>query len=94
MLGLKSMTRHWIAKGLFDHGIMTIAQLCAKTEAEIRQINIINGKNMACLKDALDGYGLRFGMSAEELAAYKKEYWREWRRNYMRMKSQLKQAKA
>ena len=90
MLNLRVRGRNWIVKGLFDNGIMTIAQLCAKSEADVMQINIINGKNMVCLQEALEEYGLRLGMSAEELADYKRAYWIDYNREYRKRNKQSK----
>lgn len=64
-----------IRKALMKAGIVTIEDLCRKTEEELSNIPFIKGKNLQAIKDMLAEKGLHTGMSQEEINVYDTIYW-------------------
>ena len=64
-----------IRKALMKAGIVTIEDLCRKTEEELSNIPFIKGKNLQATKDMLAKKGLHTGMSQEEINVYDTIYW-------------------
>lgn len=64
-----------IRKALMQAGIVTVEDLCRKTEEELSSIPFIKGKNLQAIKDLLAEKGLHTGMSKEETDVYNSIYW-------------------
>lgn len=64
-----------IRKALIQAGIVTIEDLCRKTEEELSSIPFIKGKNLQAIKDMLAEKGLHTGISQEEINVYDTIYW-------------------
>lgn len=64
-----------IRKALMQAGIVTVEDLCRKTEEELSSIPFIKGKNLQAIKDLLAEKGLHTGMSKEEADVYNSIYW-------------------
>lgn len=64
-----------IRKALMQAGLVTVADLCRKTEEELSRIPYIKGINLQAINDILAENGLRTGMSQDELDVYNTIYW-------------------
>lgn len=56
---------------LYHNGILSVENFCQKTESEIRSIEGITPYMLVKFNEFLEHYGLRFGMTKEEVLEYK-----------------------
>ena len=59
-----------VKKDVVHFGINTVLELCTKNEEELHRIPSFNDELISNLGEALDEYGLHFGMSEAELDDY------------------------
>ena len=85
---IASRLRHIIYRALVKRGIVTVTDLCTKSEDDIGRLPGFKSGNTEVIKAGLAQVGLHLGMSETELSEYRRrflrEYWREAKRKQKR----------
>jgi len=74
-LYIKSGNHNNIRRYLMKAGIVQVKDLCKMTETELTQIPYMVGKNLQAIKETLEHFGLRLGMTKDDLTIYEMDYW-------------------